>query len=90
MKKDDAVKFDNDKHKHTWRVQRGCVVEWVDGRQKHSGTVHLVISAQGVYGKEPQRVVVEVAEGMFVTVDVDRIRILKTANTVRKDQHKRL
>lgn len=86
----DAVKFDKDKHKQSWRVQKGCLVSWVDGSKHHWGIVKQVISAAGLYGKEPHQVVVDTGNNSTVTVDVDKIRISKTPNTIRKDQHKGL
>lgn len=82
------MKFDNAKHKHTWRVQKGCTVEWVDGSKKYRGVVKQVVSVPGLYGKEPSQVVVETNEDLTFTVDVVKIRIVKTANTIRNDQYR--
>ena len=87
-KKANDMKFDNAKHKYTWRVQKDCCVEWVDGSKKYRGVVKQVISAPGLYGKEPSQVVVKTTEDLTFTVDVAKIRIVKTANAIRKDQHK--
>ena len=82
------MKFDKTKHKYSWRVQKGCCVEWVEGSKKYQGVVKQVISAPSLYGKEPSRVVVKTNEDLTLTVDVANIRIVKTANTIRKDQHR--
>jgi hypothetical protein len=71
------MKIDYNKHMYTWRVQKGCRVEWVDGRTKYKGVVKRVISAPSMYGTDPYQVVVETADKTIITVDVDKIRVLK-------------
>jgi hypothetical protein len=81
------MKFDKSKHKHAWRVQKGCHVEWVDGSKKLKGVVKKVISVTDTWGT-PQQVLVQTDEKNTFTVDVDKIRILKTQSAIRKESYK--
>jgi hypothetical protein len=80
------MKIDRSKHKPSWRVQRGCHVEWFDDRKKGSGIVTKVISEKKDYPwKEPTYVVV--SDGLQeITISIDKIRIMKTETTLRKEK----
>jgi hypothetical protein len=73
------MKFDPSIHKHAWRVQKGCRVEWFDGRQKGVGTVKRVIADRvETWGKQPSSVVItDDKSGQDVTITIEKIRILK-------------
>jgi hypothetical protein len=71
------MKIDPSKHMYKCRVQKGCRVEWFEGKVKHKGVVKRVISAPSIYGIDPYQVVVETGDKTVYTVDVDKIRILK-------------
>lgn len=66
------------KHKPTWRVQKGCRVEWFVYGKKGVGIVKKVISADnGMWGKQAASVVIMDDVNGEVTVDVGNIRILR-------------
>lgn len=73
------MKIDPSKHKPSWRVQRGCRVEWFVDRKSGSGVVKRVVSHQmGEFGKSPSEVVVTDDETKEeIVIALRNIRILK-------------
>lgn len=73
------MKIDPAKHKPSWRVQRGCRVEWAVDRKSGSGVVKQVISNQiDEFGKSPSEVIIiddDTKEEMVIALR--NIRILK-------------
>lgn len=79
------MKFDKQKHKHIWRIQKGYNVEWFKDRKKGSGIIKRVISEHTRVGKIPSRVVVIDKSNNEVELDIDKVRILKTNSTLKKE-----
>jgi hypothetical protein len=72
------MKIDRTKHKPSWRVQKGCKVEWFEPHRKGCGVVTKVISGDiTMWGNDPKFVVIDDVALGNVTVDVSNIRILK-------------
>lgn len=80
------MKFDKQKHKHAWRIQKGCNVEWFGGSKKGMGIVKRVITDDSPWGKIPSRVVVFDKSNNEVELDIDKVRILKTSSALKKEE----
>ena len=80
------MKIDRSKHKPSWRVQRGCHVEWFDGSKKGSGVVTRVISSDGPWDTASEVKVLDDATKSEITVSVGKVRIVKTQSTLRKEK----
>lgn len=80
------MKFDKQKHKHIWRIQKGCNVEWFKDSKKGSGIIKRVISEDSPWGKIPSRVVVVDKDNNEVELDIDKVRILKTSSALKKEE----
>lgn len=75
------MKIDKTKHKPSWRVQKGCNVEWFEYNRKGKGIVKKVICEHDkIWGNDPKYVIVDDVALGEVTVDVGNIRILKGKN----------
>lgn len=80
------MKIDKSKHKHTWRVQKGCRIEWFVGSKKGSGVVTRVVSSNGPWDTASEVKVLGDATKSEITMSVDKVRIVKTQSTLKKDQ----
>ena len=80
------MKFDKQKHKHAWRIQKGCSVEWFSGSKKGMGVVKRVISEESLWGKIPSSVIVVDKTNTELEVDINKVRIIKTPNTLKKEE----
>lgn len=80
------MKIDPTKHKPTWRIQKGCRVEWFIGSKKGSGVVTRVVSSDGPWDTASEVKVLDDSTQSEILVKVGNVRIRKTANTVRKEQ----
>lgn len=80
------MKIDKSKHKHTWRIQKGCRVEWFVGSKKGSGVVAKVIASDGPWDTASEIKVLDDATKVEIVVSVDKLRIVKTQNTLKKEQ----
>lgn len=78
------MKIDSTKHKYSWCVQKGCRVEWFVGSKKCSGVVTKVFSSNAGSASEVQ--VLDDTTQSEMVIRVDRVRIVKTKNTLRKEQ----
>lgn len=83
------MKIDPSKHRYTWRIQKGCHVEWFHHSKKGRGVVMKVTTCDGSWGKEPSHVVVKNDDESVVTVSIDNVRIVKTPGVLRKEQFER-
>lgn len=80
------MKIDKNKHKHTWRIQKGCQVEWFVGSKKGSGVVTRVVSSNGPWDTASEVKVLDDITKTEIVVSVDKLRIVKTQNTIKKGQ----
>lgn len=80
------MKFDKAKHKYSWRIQKGCRVEWFIGSKKGSGVVTRVVSSNGPWDTASEVKVLDDDTKTEINVDVDKVRILKSKNALRKEQ----
>jgi hypothetical protein len=80
------MKIDISKHKHTWRIQKGCRIEWFVGNKKGSGVVTRVVSSDGPWDTASEVKVLDDITRSEITVSVDKVRIVKTQSTLKKEQ----
>ena len=80
------MKIDKNKHKHTWRIQKGCRVEWFLGSKKGSGVVTRVVASDGSWDTASEVRVLDDKTSAEITMSVDKLRIVKTQNAIRKEQ----
>ena len=75
------MKFNKDIHSYSWRIQKGCNVEYFDGHKKHTAIVKKVINGSGV-GRDSEviQVVIETTQAEILTADIEKVRILKKKN----------
>jgi hypothetical protein len=80
------MKIDKSKHKHSWRIQKGCRVEWFLGNKKGSGVVTRVVSSDGPWDTASEVKVLDDATKSEIVLSADKLRILKTQNTLNKEK----
>lgn len=72
------MKIDKSKHKHTWRVQKGCRVEWFVGSKKGYGVVTKFIASDGPWDTASEVRILDDTTSTEINVSVDKVRIVKT------------
>lgn len=80
------MKIDPTKHKPTWRIQKGCHVEWFVGSRKGSGVVTRVVSSDGPWDTASEVKLLDDTTKTEILINVGNVRIHKTSNTLRKQK----
>jgi hypothetical protein len=80
------MKIDPKKHKYPWRIQKGSHVDGTVGRTKIRGVVKQVLPSKEAFDSGDREMIVECDDGQTRTIPVSNLRLLKTANTIKKEQ----